>query len=378
MSSAFVPTSFTISKSRSCLSNGRWPFCLASQSDETSDVIAESSGGIYDTLKAYPKDFLIGGLGIGLSCLEVAINQPASNSFFNPVMEACSTNSPSLQPYIGQLGGMFVCAVTQLMFNLTQNLPAGFIAWMTTILGSMPALFLIGIEGGRKDAKPILNAPVVFMFLSQLLGVSVAMTGIWLPIYLWGRCKDGYVTPVAVGRLVSHVSFVQIPTFILSLLCFAWDPNQNPLWDLAAGIMAGPLAALFGIPQSFFSPPTDDPSYFPKEESLSPESKTLIGLATVAFLTWLAIVGVAWNTYGTNLSQLANEIWFQASPAVQFLAADAVFVYIGVLLALAASSIPFACYCLAATPFLGPGAAPLLSMFAFRQQLQIKQNSPSI
>lgn len=282
--------------------------------------------------------------------------QSVTKEVFEPILAACTGKESSyeLVAYEQLLGGPFVCMISQFVYRLVTNAPAGFITWMATIATFLPVGILINVEGGRSGAKGPVRYPTIIGFISILLAVSVSVPLVWVPSFLLlGGSRGGAVLP----KRANGSLYLAVPVAILSILAFTVDVSTYQ-WTLIAGLVGGPLPVMSTLLLWGMEPKVG--------EVLNPKQVAQGAIATsnafavsslVAFAFWMAILKVAYNEFGFDTIALWNALWTDADPCVQFMTIDAIVLYLGTVLYISAVDPIDGFVTLIATPLLGPGAA---------------------
>jgi hypothetical protein len=260
-----------------------------------------------------------------------------------PLMASCSRNDITPEEYASTTGyhiydplwgfGIFkglVCFITQFLYQLTQNSPAGSLAWMTTFAISSPLSILMAVEAGRKDAKGLVRFPLIVALLYQILGISVVFPLVWIPSWILGRGTGG------VNKYRTMVSVPMIfPMIILSGLIFWLDPRSS-LWTSCAAIIGGPgicflNAVYWGIPD----PDPKDPTILKDSNERSSMAFAFSGIIALGIWMWLVFI-IAIPHYGFSLSAIYNDLWAEApTDAVKFMTMDAGVLWLSGLIVLA-------------------------------------------
>lgn len=246
----------------------------------------------------------------------------------------------------------FICLLTQLMHQLVEQYPAGWLSWGAT-MNQFPILIAMYLEAGRQGSKGLLLWPTFVFLLFQLLGISVVIPLLWVPSYcIWGN-KEGGAVSLTRARTVFWIGLV-LPIF--TILTFLVYPSDSEMWATCAGILTGPVACLPGLVMGMDKAPRT----ISKENAIrSAETSALAyGIAGIlALLWWFYIVYTALLHYGLDLNALVQDVWFEAPPAVQFMTFDGGVLWLGMLLYIGSKDLKRMLEAIVTTVFFGPGAA---------------------
>ena len=284
------------------------------------------------------------------------ITQAVSKEFFEPIQAACFSSDPEtavreagLHPYIHNLGGGFVCLITQFLAHLVRE-PAGIFAWGVIAGLALPYTILSSIEAGRGGAKGVIRYPTFLGLLAQVFGVSVMFPLLWVPGALYGE-GDGVPSQGRL-RLVLSTSFV-FP--VLTLLMFTLDADTYG-WTAVAGLIGGPILPLVNL---MYWP------LYPPEHADAAYKRTVSNLLAKAYgvSAAVAFVGYAINLYllttahGYTPTALVSALWTEANVSVKFMTIDFLVLFMGFVVYFAADSLSDALGALAMSFVVGPGAA---------------------
>mmetsp|Transcript_12068 Transcript_12068/g.28599 ORF Transcript_12068/g.28599 Transcript_12068/m.28599 type:complete len:345 (-) Transcript_12068:278-1312(-) len=304
-------------------------------------------------------------------CTFVKINE-ISGPRFEPIIAACqnpdipfdefasTTGYHRYDPIVGLKAFDFlVCLITQFLLELRQTHPSGLLVWAGVVLASMPVTCIATIEGGRAGARGPIRYPTILGLLYQLFGISVGFPMIWVPSFVFGEGKRR--APVTSFRLIfAAQSILTVITF--TAIVFA-APTDSQLWTTSAGILGGPILALLGL--ALFTDAS--PKLVATKESGIVSSVRISKLYKVimvlGLIGWYSLVAIAYQTYGTSLSNFWNDVWVNAGPSVAFMTIDTGVLYLGVLMYIAYRHGELkAVKALSLTAVLGPAAAALFIM----------------
>ena len=283
-------------------------------------------------------------------CANGAEAYAASNKVKGPIQLA----GYDAMPYESRLGGWLVCMITQFIYRLTQNGPAGFIAWTTTIVASIPLGMLMSVESGRSGAKGPVLYPTIIGLLAQFLGISVSFPVIWVPSYLLlGGSRTG-----AVPSLRPYVAVYLLPPIIaLTYLAFNLDPASYE-WTLTAGTLGGPLLPMLSLllwrlkPKAAADVTPEDVS-----RGAIASSNCYLIVSFVSMAVWGTVLRAIREEYGLSSDAMKAGLWFDADPSVRFMVIDAVVLF-ACALAYVASVDPIdSVAALLISPIIGPGAS---------------------
>eukprot|EP00978_Attheya_sp_CCMP212_P008579 scaffold20176_cov62-Attheya_sp.AAC.3 len=301
------------------------------------------------------------GISIGIAC-QLTISQ-VTGQWMNPIVEQCTQGDLSdqdriekydLHPYKSNLGGTFVCIITQFMHALAIHSPSGLIAWGGVTLCAFCFTMIGGIEPGRVGAKGLIRYPLIISLMAQFLGVCVIMPGVWIPAYIFGGSREG-------GAFHPSRPFLallsNIPITGLSIALFVIHPNSQS-WSICAALLGGPFLAFLPLVYNFAPTPKN---VLEMEKNRTAALQSLVKVYTLftylSFLGWVVLVFIALKTYGASPSNFYDGIWGEAHPAVKFMAIDTIGFFSACLLYVFLQSPSHMWKALILTPVLGPGAA---------------------
>ena len=283
-------------------------------------------------------------------CTNGADSYAASNKVKGPIQLA-GYDAMAHEP---KLGGFFACLITQFIYRLTQNSPAGFISWTTTIVASIPLGMLMSLESGRSGAKGPVLYPTIIGLLAIVLGISVSFPVIWVPSYLLlGGSRTG-----AVPSLRPYVAVYLLPPIIaLTYLAFNLDPASNE-WTLTAGILGGPLLPMLSL-LLWRLKPKAAADVTPQDVSRGAiaSSNCYLIVSFVSMAMWGTVLRAILGEYGLSSDAMKAGLWFDADPSVRFMVIDAVVLFAGALAYVASVDPIDSVAALLISPIIGPGAS---------------------
>lgn len=259
-----------------------------------------------------------------------------------------------LRPYEPMLGGSFVCIITQFMHALATDHPAGLLAWGSALLLCVPLYAISGIESGRMGARGPVRHPFFVFLAAQYLGAGVAVSGVWLPAYIFGGSRDGGAfhasRPVAAAISIS-------PLVVLSVSVFVLDPNER-MWSISAALLGGPLLAISHLIFYFFPAPTNATNLEKHEKTATSSlAKGYFLFGIMSYIGWLFLVYTSSMQYGRDIWRLVDAVWSEAHPAVQFMTIDALGLFLSALIFVSLRGASHVLAVLLLTPVVGPGAS---------------------
>ena len=283
-------------------------------------------------------------------CVNGAEAYAASNKAKGPIQLA----GYDAMPYESRLGGWLVGIITQFIYRLTQNGPAGFIAWTTTIVASLPLGMLMSVESGRSGAKGPVLYPTIIGLLAQFLGISVSFPVIWVPGYL----LLGGSRTSAVPSLRPYVAVYLLPPIIaLTYLAFNLDPASYE-WTLTAGTLGGPLLPMLSL-LLWRLKPKSAADVTPQDVSRGAiaSSNCYLIVSFVSMAVWGTVLRAILEEYGLSSDVMKAGLWFDADPSVRFMVIDAVVLFAGALAYVASVDPIDSVAALLISPIIGPGAS---------------------
>jgi hypothetical protein len=247
-----------------------------------------------------------------------------------------------------------VCLITQFLYRLTQNSPAGFITWTTTIIASIPLGMLMSLESGRSGATGPVMYPTIIGLFAQFLGISVSFPAIWVPSYLLlGGSRTG-----AVPAMRPYAAVYLLPPIIaLTYLAFNLDPASNH-WTLTAGTLGGPLLPMLSL-LLWRLKPKAAADVTPQDVSRGAiaSSNCYLIVSVVSMAMWGTVLRAIMSEYGLSLDAMKAGLWFDADPAVRFMVIDAFVLFAGALAYVASVDPIDSVASLLVSPIIGPGAS---------------------
>jgi len=301
------------------------------------------------------------GMAVGIFCM--LQTQASTSAWMDPLVSACTEGNEShvermmkhddLVPYSPELGGGFVCIITQFLHALQDSFPGGCLTWGGVMLVSFPFSVIGAVEAGRVGAKGPVRYSVVVGLLAQFLGVCVVMPALWIPSYVFGGSRDGPFHP---NRPMAAV-YTSIPLNLLAIGIFVLNPS-SALWRNCAGILGGPLLAF--LPLAYYLSPTPTSVQDMKlntEAAKATYARAFQCMGALSLVGWIVLVYIAWSVYGLDLEALTNGLWFEAHPAVKFMTVDTTGFFVATLLYAYLQSPGMLAKSLLLTPLVGPGAA---------------------
>ena len=302
------------------------------------------------------RDFICAALSAALGCWALVKTQSVTKGMFDPILAACTGNDPDayeLVPYEPLLGGPFVCLITQFIYKLVTNAPAGFIVWAATIATILPVGILMNVEAGRSGAKGPVRYPTLIGFVSIFLAVSVSFPLVWVPGFLiLGGSRAGAVLP----RRAFASLYLSIPGVILTILVFTVDTSTYQ-WTMLAALLGGPLIVLTTLLLWGMEPKADqvDPKQVARGAIATSNAYAISSLMSFCF--WIAILRVIYMEYVYDFAALWDDLWTFADPCVQFMTVDSIILFLAAVFYIASVDPLDAIVTLFASPLLGPGAA---------------------
>lgn len=317
------------------------------------------------------RNLLCAAISAALGIFAFVQCQVETKEMMEPVMDYCVNGAEAVRaatkgkgplqlagydamPYEAKLGGTFVCLITQFLYRLTQNGPAGFITWTATIVASLPLGMLMSLESGRSGAKGPVMYPTIVGLLAQFLGISVSFPVVWVPSYLLlGGSRTG-----AVPTLRPYAAVYLLPPIVaLTYLAFNLDPASYQ-WTLTAGILGGPLLPLLSLLLWKLKPKAAD-AVTPQDVSRGAiaSSNCYLIVSVVAMAMWVTVLRASFAEYGLSSDAMKAGMWFDADPAVRFMVLDAVVLFAGALAYVASVDPVDAAAALLISPIIGPGAS---------------------
>lgn len=316
---------------------------------------------------------IFGVVGVVAGVAAFAGTQWVSQDMFAPIMEACISGKgvETLHEYIPQLGGPFICMITQFLLALAND-PAGVLVWGLIAGLASPSVFLIYTEAGRRGTGGLARFPALILLLAQLLGISVVFPAIWLPAWIFYRNrKDAAPMALSPSRALLAIALCIILT-PLTVLVFTLDPEVNSRpWAVVAGLLGGPAPAVVALLLMLCPAPTKvDP-----KEAAKAQDMVALGHAAFsgsAFLGWVINLCLASRDISTSPLAVMKALWgASTSGAVAFMTIDLVVLFLGCLgVVLIERGLIETVLVVLASPLIGPGAAFGISMV--RRELALR------
>jgi hypothetical protein len=321
-------------------------------------------------------DYACAFIGIALGVFCMLQTQAATKNWMDPIVATCTQGEAThfermlkdgIVPYNPNLGGGFVCLITQFLNALQRQYPGGLLTWGGVMVVSIPFAVFSAVEAGRFGAKGPVRYSVVIGLLAQFLGVCVVMPGIWIPSYVFGGSRDGPFHP---NRPMAGV-YTSIPATLLAIGIFVLDPT-SAAWRNCAGVLGGPIVAL--LPLFFYlSPtPTSTKDMLQNEGAAKASyAKAFQYMAVLSLAGWITLVYVAFSVYGFNVKALVNGLWFEAHPAVKFMTIDTSGFFIATLIYAYLQGANALLKMLVLVPVAGPGAALCITQMQAEPRYQV-------
>jgi len=305
-----------------------------------------------------------------------------SGPLFEPVIAACTNPDIPLEDFASTTGyhvydprvglkvfDLLVCIITQFLLELRETYPAGILTWGAIVVVTMPLSILTTAEGGRAGARGPIRYSVIMGLLFQLFGISVIFPMIWLPSFVFGEGKRG--SPLTLFRVVMAALFT-LPSLILTVTVFV-APTESQLWTTAAGMLGGPILAMFGL--VLFRDGSSELA--PTEENAKTSSAVIRNtnkmMMVLGFVGWYTLVAIAYRSYGTSIGNLWNDIWVNAGPSVAFMTIDAGVLYLAILMFIAyRHGESKAAKALFLTTILGPATAICFVFIEMENEIELK------
>ena len=299
-----------------------------------------------------------------------AVSGPA----FEPILAACTNPDykESMDKFVSKTGyhayeplaglkvfEVLVCLITQFLLELRMTYPAGLLTWVGVLLSAQLNAVLAIAEAGRNGARGYIRYSVFAGLLAQVIGLSVVVPLLWVPAYTLGRGNG----PISTRRAAAFIPNI-LPGCILTLLAFSLDTTSYA-WTVCAGILGGPVLALFPA----FLWTDKPPAVVTKENiraSISSVQKAYTFVTILGTIEWIYLVYVVYDSYGSAGSfgdimvKLWSEIWIDANASVAFMTIDTIVLYIALLLVVAYQSFGKVAKAIILTPLMGPAAASLV------------------
>lgn len=301
-------------------------------------------------------------LGVWAFVKVTAISGPA----FEPIIAACTNPDIAFDEFASKTGyhvyesrvglgafNVLVCLITQFLFELRQTYPEGILVWSGVILVAFPVACVGTLEAGRAGARGPIRYPVILGLLAQLFGISVIYPLIIVPSCIFGRGKLG--GPLTSFRITMSV-LMTLPAIILTVIVFSASTDSY-LWTISAGMLGGPILAMFSL-CLWKDASSSIPNTVQNIETSSRSIKNAFRLlALVGFFGWYYLVAIAYESYGTSLGDLWNDIWVNANASVAFMTIDTGVLYVALVLFISYQSELKALKTLVLTLLLGPATA---------------------
>lgn len=255
-----------------------------------------------------------------------------------------------LHPYVGALGGPFVCILTQFMLALSTE-PAGILVWGFTACTFTSIGILVYAEAGRYGARGLVKWPIPIFVLAQIFGISVIFPIMWLPAAMYGSGTGAPST-----ERVKVAMLLQLPTMLLQAGVFCLDQSSFS-WTFCAGMLGGPLIGFVPMFAWPFPAPVEDLKA-PAMQATALLQKAYVGFGSLGLVMYWGLICHACLRFDSASAVLAALWGPQADPSVAFMTVDGCVLCLTLMLYLALSGPPLqALQALAAVPFVGPGAA---------------------
>ena len=318
------------------------------------------------------KEVLFASIAVALGVSTMYAINRICGEFLEPIIGTCTNPDyePKIEihPYEPKVGlgifGPFVCFLSQFLFHVTENYPAGLLTFGGVIIVSHPLCILMIVEAGRGGAKGIIRYPTLVSFLAFVFGVAVFVPAMWLPAYILGR--GGWTQPVAPERAWVAVApgFLNV-ALTLGAFLLSTDTYAGQLF---VSMLCSPILVCAPLLVWNAGPPAED------------EHKTALRMgvrATVAayfvagcleFVFWWFLVFVAVKTYGIDIGLLWDALWTNADASILFMTIDVAVLWLTGLLYVAFHSYSHAANAILLTTLLGPGAS--LSFVLSRMELE--------
>jgi len=310
----------------------------------------------------FDKKLAFSAVSVALGIGAFVKTQQITKEYMDPVVEACtSSNTTAFEEkyhtYEPMLGGAFVCIITQFIYDLTQEYPAGLLLWGATMLTAIPALVLTTVEAGRSGVTGPVRYPTVVGILGQAMGISTVFPLLWVPGYCFGRSTPQGTVSLTRARIALLAA---MPFVILTILTFTLD-STGYAWTFVVGYLAGPAAAMTPLLTWNMTPPEELNSGL-ASKTMKTIAMSYIYAAIIAWIGWVFLVYIAWIHYGTDVSAFWADAWAEANPSVAFMAIDAIVFYLALVIYIAYCRLSGALEALVLTPLFGPGTACALVM----------------
>mmetsp|Transcript_25427 Transcript_25427/g.31329 ORF Transcript_25427/g.31329 Transcript_25427/m.31329 type:complete len:360 (+) Transcript_25427:86-1165(+) len=314
--------------------------------------------------------------GICLGLWAMFTTQSVTNEMFEPIVASCSTSNGSgssntsttdtensnpsyeLHPYEPLLGGTFVCLVTQFLHELIQH-PGGIFTWGVIASMGIVSGILMNVEADRGKTRGLIRYPTFVGALSQIFGISVVFTLLWVPGYCYSQYMNhgSDISTPTMSRV--HVATAMSLLFpFLTLLVFNLDPSSYA-WTFSAGLLGGPLVACSPILFSFlpYEKPSENELYKAGVSHIL--SKAYFIAAIISFVGYMINVRLITKIHGADFHSIFKEIWTNAHPSVAFMTIDILAFFLGILLYISIQKrgMVGVLKVVITAPFVGPGSA---------------------
>jgi len=295
-----------------------------------------------------------------------------SGPAFEPIIAACTNPELKIEEFASKTGyheydprvglgafSILVCLITQLLFELRNTVPEGFLTWGGVIVVGLPVAAFATIGAGRAGARGPIRYPTAVGMLYQLFGVSVMFPMIWLPAFILGEGKRG--APLTMFRVFASVPLA-LPGIVFTAIVFLADTDSQ-LWTSSAGALGGPILVCFGL-ILFTDKSHEIVATKENVKATSDAAKKVYNLlAAVGLPFWYVMVYVTYQTYGFFIVNLWNSIWVDANSSVRFMTIDTGILYVAILMFIAYRSNEMkAVKALLLTTIVGPATACCMAL----------------
>lgn len=322
-----------------------------------------------------PRQAICSAAAACLGAFAMYKTQAVTKEYMDPIVAFCSNPSSSSFAVPGvtfvphePLTGLvvfapLVCIITQFLNSLVTNHPEGMITWGSTMISCLPALLVMTIEGGRSGSRGIVRYPTVLGLLGQILGISVAFPLFWVP-----GCLLLSSGPARGGATLSRRAYaglvLAIPCIACTAFAFVLDPSSRP-WRVFVGMLGGPILPMLSLVLWGMEVPNDkrsDPQVVADGAVASQRAYLAVGAVGLGWW-WAIIVPKILGVYGLDPVVIWSAIWTAAHPSVKFMTIDAVVLWLGMVMYIAAEDLFGAFVALVTAPLLGPGASCVVALW---------------
>ncbi|KAI8621713.1 hypothetical protein BC830DRAFT_135322 [Chytriomyces sp. MP71] len=248
----------------------------------------------------------------------------------------------------------FLDVITNFFEDLVDD-GAGYVIWITIISFMLPGTTWFAFEGLREGGLSMHFAYPFFALLSQLLGISVVVPLLWLPLYLLTApiVTGSTLSPLAIASVVVGIVLGQIPTLLMSIYPKSLIRTKAIQWfQISVALAWIPWAASpFAFAADFNNLHAPEATFF-----------FTLGAAGVVVYVWILSQlldtknRIADRVWGLNSFDACKEDMVKLVGHYMFV--DTIVLYAALVYAVAMKGgVEYGAYVVALTPVVGPGAA---------------------